>query len=123
MKSGKLSGFIGEWCDDFFGGGKVRDFEDAWATQFGSKNAVAVNSNTSGLIAALGAAGLSPGDEVIVPPYTVSTTVVTSLIYGCIPKFVDIEPDTFCLDPVKVQRAISRKTKAINVSNSAKKQF
>jgi len=112
-RSGKLSCFIGAWCDDFDGGPEIKAFERAWAERFQVRHAITVNSNTSGLIAALGAVGVSPGDEVIVPPLTMSATVVAPLFYGGIPVFVDIEPDTFCLDPNLVRAAITSKTRAI----------
>ena len=114
-RTGKFSGFIGAWCDGFGGGPMVQAFEEAWRKRFGVRHAVSVNSNTSGLIAALGAIGLSPGDEVIVPPMTMSATVMAPLIYGGIPVFVDIEPETFCLDIEKVAKAITSKTRAILV--------
>ena len=71
MKSGCLSGYVGAWCDEFNGGPYVQEFEKQWSKKFNIKHSVAVNSNTSGLIAALGAIGLSPGDEVIVPAFRV----------------------------------------------------
>jgi dTDP-4-amino-4,6-dideoxygalactose transaminase len=114
-RSGKLSAFIGAWGDDFDGGPEIKGFENAWAARFGCRHALTVNSNTSGLIAALGAVGVSPGDEVIVPPYSMSATVVAPLFYGGIPVFVDLEPDTFCLDPAKVRAAITPRTRAIIV--------
>ena len=117
MSSGRLSGFVGAWCDEFYGGPMVREFEDKWKDIFKCKHAVSVNSNTSGLIAALGAIGLSPGDEVIVPPMTMSATVMAPLIYGGIPVFVDIEKDYFCLDLAKVEESITEKTKAIIAVN------
>jgi perosamine synthetase len=112
-RSGKLSCFIGAWCDDFDGGPEIRAFEKAWAERFRARHAISVNSNTSGLVAALGAIRLSPGDEVIVPPMTMSATVMAPLIYGGIPVFVDMEPDFFCLDPAKVRAAITPRTRAI----------
>lgn len=117
MKTGKLSGFIGAWCDEFDGGPEVRKFESEWRTMFGVRHAVSVNSNTSGLFAAIGAVGVGPGDEVIVPPYTMSATAMAPLVYGGIPVFVDVEPDTFCLDVAKVEGAITSRTKAILVVN------
>ena len=112
-RSGRLSSFIGAWCEDFDGGPEIRGFEKEWAERFLCKHAISVNSNTSGLIAALGAVGVSPGDEVIVPPYSMSATVMAPLFYGGIPIFVDIEPNTFCIDPVLVRAAITPKTRAI----------
>ena len=55
MNSGKLSGFVGAWCDEFYGGKMVRELEERWKDTFKCKFAISLNSNTSGLIAALGA--------------------------------------------------------------------
>lgn len=116
-QSGKLSCFIGAWCDDFDGGPEIKAFEHEWSSAFKVNHAISVNSNTSGLIAAMGAVGVSPGDEVIVPPFTMSATAIAPLFYGGIPVFVDIEPETFCLDPDKVRDAITPKTRAIIAVN------
>jgi len=113
VQSGCLSGFYGSWGDEFWGGPMVRALEAAWCGRFGVKHAISVNSGTSGLFAAMGAIGISPGDEVIVPPYTMSATAMAPLVYGGIPIFVDIEPDTFCLSPQAVRQAITPRTKAI----------
>lgn len=117
IESGCLSGFYGSWGEHFLGGPSVRAFEAAWCEHFGVRHAVSVNSATSGLMAAIGAVGIAPGDEVIVPPYTMSATVVAPLVYGGIPVFVDIEPETFCLDRDAVRRAITPRTKAIIAVN------
>lgn len=117
FERGSLSAFYGSWGDEFLGGVEVKEFEAEWGARFNSKHVVSVNSATSGIIAALAAVGISPGDEVIVPPYTMSATVVAPLFYGGIPVFVDIEPETFCLDPEKVAAAITDKTRAIIVVN------
>lgn len=117
FERGSLSAFYGSWGPEFLGGEEVQSFEKEWGERFGIEHVVSVNSATSGLYAALGAIGLSPGDEVIVPPYTMSATVMGPLIYGGIPVFVDIEPDTFCLDVAKVEAAITEKTRAILVVN------
>jgi len=117
VRSGCLSGFYGSPGPEFLGGPKVRAFEDAWAERYGVKHAVSVNSATSGLIAAMGAIGISPGDEVIVPPWTMSATAVAPLFYGGIPVFADIEDQTFCIDPEQVKANITPKTKAIIAVN------
>ncbi len=117
IRSGVLSGYVGAWCAEFDGGPVVQEFEKQFARTFGAKHAIAVNSNTSGLIAAMGAAGVGPGDEVIVPPVTMSATAMAPLVYGGIPVFVDIEPDTFCLDVAKVKEAITPKTRVILAVN------
>lgn len=114
---GSLSSFYGSWGAQFLGGEFVQAFERAWAARFDVPHAVSVNSATSGLFAAMGAIGVGPGDEVIVPPYTMSATVMAPLIYGGIPVFADIDPETFCLDPRAVRAAITPRTKAILAVN------
>ncbi|MBK9140872.1 MAG: DegT/DnrJ/EryC1/StrS family aminotransferase [Candidatus Melainabacteria bacterium] len=115
LDSGNLSQFVGAWCDDFYGGPYVQQLEKAWQDRFSVAHAISVNSATSGLYAAIGAAGAGPGDEVIVPPYTMSATAMAPLVYGAIPVFADIEPDTFCLDIDAVRKCITPKTRAILV--------
>lgn len=113
IDSGVLSNYLGAHHENFMGGSHVRACEDAWAAHFGAKHALAVNSNTSGLIAALGAAGVGPGDEVIVTPYSMSASASAPLFWGALPVFADVEPDMFCLDPTSVAAAITPRTKAI----------
>lgn len=117
LESGQLSGFFGSWGDRFFGGPKVQEFEHAWAEYFGVRHAVSVNSWTSGLIAAAGAVGLEPGDEVIVTPWTMCATATAILVWNAIPVFADIEDSTFNLDPAAVERVITPRTKAIMVAD------
>lgn len=117
IESGNLSEFLGVWGEYFDGGPRIHEFEQAWSKRFGVKHTVSVNSATSGLFAAMGAVGVSPGDEVIVPPYTMSATVMAPLVYGGIPVFADIEPDTFCLNATHIEKLISPKTKAILAVN------
>ncbi|NOY76028.1 MAG: DegT/DnrJ/EryC1/StrS family aminotransferase, partial [Kiritimatiellaeota bacterium] len=115
LDSGILSRFLGCWHDDFYGGPQVQELERKWSEYFGVKHAISVNSCTSGLYCAVGAAGISPGDEVIVSPYTMSASATAALIYGGIPVFADIEEDYFCLDPKSIEDQITEKTKAIIV--------
>lgn len=117
FKRGSLSAYYGSWGPEFLGGEEVKAFESEWSDHFETPYVVSVNSATSGLYAAMGAIGLSPGDEVIVPPYTMSATAMAPLIYGGIPVFVDIEAETFCLDVDEVRAAITEKTKAILAVN------
>ncbi len=117
IRSGCLSGFYGSPGPEFLGGPKVRAFEDAWKTRYGVKHAVSVNSATSGLSCAAAAVGISPGDEVICPPWTMSATVITALTYGGIPVFADIDEDTFCIDPKSVASLITAKTRAVVAVN------
>lgn len=113
IESGVLSRFLGAWHEDFYGGPKVREFEQASAAYFGVKHAVTVNSATSGLIAAVGAIGIEPGDEVIVSPWTMCASATAILHWNAIPVFADIEPETFNLDPKSVEANITPYTKAI----------
>jgi perosamine synthetase len=113
IESGVLSKFIGAWHEDFYGGPKVQGFEHQCAAYFGVKHAITVNSWTSGLIAAVGAIGIEPGDEVIVPPWTMCASATAILHWNAIPVFADIEPNTFCLDPASVEANITPYTKAI----------
>jgi perosamine synthetase len=113
IESGVLSQFLGAWHKDFYGGSKVREFEKACEVYFSVKHAVTVNSATSGLIAAIGALGIEPGDEVIVSPWTMCASATAILHWNAIPVFADIEPDTFCLDPKSVEANITPYTKAI----------
>lgn len=113
MDSQVLSDFLGTWSDKFYGGSRVQALERAWEVYFGVRHAISVNSATSGLYAAMGAAGVGPGDEVIVSPFTMSASATPPLVYGAIPVFADIDPETFCLDPVSVRRCITPQTRAI----------
>lgn len=117
IESGVLSQYIGAWTEDFFGGPKVREFERQAADYFGVKHAVTVNSWTSGLVAAVGALDIEPGDEVIVTPWTMSATATAILHWNAIPVFVDIDPLTYNLDPASIERNISPQTKAIMVAD------
>ena len=113
IKRGVLSRFLGTWHPDFYGGPQVRAFERDWARSFKVKHAIAVNSATSGLYCAVGAVGTSPGDEIIVSPYTMSASATAPLIYSAIPVFADIEKKYFCLDPESIEKKITKFTKGI----------
>jgi dTDP-4-amino-4,6-dideoxygalactose transaminase len=108
-----LSQFLGAWSPDFYGGPRVQGLERAWADYFGARHSVSVNSATSGLFAAVGAAGVGPGDEVIVSPYTMSASATAALVYGAIPVFADIDPETFCISPASIRERITPRTRAI----------
>jgi perosamine synthetase len=117
IESGVLSQFLGAWHEDFFGGPKVREFESKAAEYFGARHAITVNSWTSGLVAGIGALGISPGDEVIVTPWTMSASATAILHWNAIPVFADIDPQTYNLDPASIERNISPYTKAIMVAD------
>lgn len=115
MTSTVLSQYLGKWHKDFFGGPRVQKLEEEWATHFGIKHAVTVNSATSGLYAALGASGVGPGDEVIVSPYTMTASASCVLVYNAIPVFADIDENIFTISPESIKRVLSERTKAIVV--------
>lgn len=113
IESGVLSQFLGAWHEDFYGGPKVREFERNCQDFFRVKHAVTVNSATSGLIAAVGAIGIEPGDEIIVSPWTMCASATAILHWNAIPVFADIDPQTFCLDPKSVEANITPNTRAM----------
>lgn len=115
LDSGVLSKYQGCWNPDFYGGPEVQAFEREWEKHFNVKHAILVNSASSGLIAAVGALGIEPGDEVIVSPYSMVISASAPLFYGAVPVFVDLEPEYFCLDPKLIEAAITPRTKAIIV--------
>lgn len=115
MDSTVLSQFLGSWSPDFYGGPRVQQLEQEWAGQFGVRHAVSVNSATSGLNAAVGAAGVGPGDEVICSPYTMSASATCALVYGAVPVFADIDPDIFCITAESIRRVLTPRTKAVVV--------
>ncbi|WBW99450.1 UDP-4-amino-4,6-dideoxy-N-acetyl-beta-L-altrosamine transaminase [Oceanirhabdus sp. W0125-5] len=94
-------------------GPKTREFEKQFADYVGAKYAIAMNSATAALHLALEAADVGPGDEVITTPMTFCASVNTIVHMGAIPVFVDIDPKTHCIDPKKIEKKITPKTKAI----------
>ena len=113
MRSGVLSRYLGAAHENFMGGPEVRNFEQTFAEFVGARHCVAVNSATSGLICAVAALGLGPGDEVIIPAITMAATATAVVISNAVPVFVDIEPDYYCIDPEAIKAAITERTKAI----------
>jgi dTDP-4-amino-4,6-dideoxygalactose transaminase len=102
----------GKWgnpdCGDI-----VKSFEDDFAAFCGVKYALTCVNGSVALRIALIATGVKPGDEVIIPPYTFIATSTIVLEANCVPVFVDIDPDTYNLDPEKIEAAITSRTKAI----------
>jgi len=88
-------------------------FEREFAAWCGVEHAVAVNSGTAALHLLMLAHGIGPGDEVITSPFTFVASANAALFVGARPVFVDIEPVTYCLDPARVEAAITDKTRAI----------
>lgn len=94
-------------------GRKGQEFETAVAEYVGARHAVAVNSCTTALHLALLGAGVGPGDEVICPSFTFIATANAILYAGATPVFVDIDPETFNIDPELIPQAITSRTRAI----------
>ena len=94
-------------------GERVAQFEQEFATYCDVPHAVAVNNGTAALHAALLAAGIGPGDEVIVPDFTFFATASSVLMCGAMPVFSDVDEQTFNIDPRKIEAHITSKTRAI----------
>jgi perosamine synthetase len=115
LDSGILSRYVGSGGPDFYGGPEVQAFEAEWAALAKAKHAIAVNSCTSGLYAAVGAVGAGPGDEVIVSPYTMMASATAALIFNAVPIFADIDAETYTLSAETIAPKITKRTKAILV--------
>ena len=106
LRSGKLTEKSGS-------GPNVVQFERVFSKYVGTKYAVALNSGTAALHAALLAAGVGKDDEVIVPSFTFVATAEMVALTGARPVFADINPQTYCIDPEEVEAAITSRTKAV----------
>ena len=94
-------------------GPEVAAFEEEFSAIVGGRRCIAVNSGTSALHLGMLAAGIGPGDEVIVPSFTFAASGNSVALTGAQPVFVDIEPGSFCIDPSAVEAAITDTTAAI----------
>ena len=107
----------GKWCrlahDENPQESLVTQFEDAFARYVGAKFAIAVTNGTQALECALKAAGVRPGDEVIVPALTFVATATAVVLVGATPVIVDVDPETYNMDPEAFRQAITRRTKAV----------
>ena len=103
------------WLTEFK---RTAEFEKRIANYTNSKHCIVVNNGTISLTLMAIAAGISAGDEVIVPNYTMIATPNSIKMIGATPVFVDVEPETLCLDYEKTKNAITPKTKAILFVNA-----
>ena len=94
-------------------GEAVAAFERAFASYTGVPHAIAVSNGTTALHTTLLAAGIGPGDEVIVPSFTFIATATSVSMCGARPVFADVDDRFFCLDPASAERLITPRTKAI----------
>ena len=95
------------------GGKFVRSFEDEFAKRHNVDYAISVNSATSGITAAIIASGLKPGDEIITTPISFTATATAIHLSGAKVKFVDINPQTLCMDYNSLKKKITKNTKAV----------
>jgi 3-amino-5-hydroxybenzoate synthase len=94
-------------------GDEIPKFCESFANLIHVKHALTVFNGTVALVVALESLGVGPGDEVIIPDYTFMATAVAPLKVGAKPVLVDVDPKTFCIDPDKIEKAITERTKAI----------
>ncbi len=103
----------------YFSGNKVHQFCDKFAAMYGTKYCVAVSSGTAAIHTALGAIGITEGDEVITSPITDMGSVIGILFQNAIPVFADVNPNTYNMDPKSIEANITESTKAILVVHLA----
>ena len=94
-------------------GENVQAFEKEFAKYIGTEHAIGVANGTDGLVIALKALGIGEGDEVITTPFTYFATAESIAFVGAIPVFVDVDPESFNMDPKKIEEKITERTKAI----------
>jgi dTDP-4-amino-4,6-dideoxygalactose transaminase len=104
LKTGRLS-----WINN----DAVPALEEAWAKYIGTEFCLAFNSGTAALHAAVAAAGVEPGDEVLVPALTFLASATAVIHHQGLPVFVDVDPRTFTLDPARLEERITDRTKAV----------
>ncbi len=100
----------GEWG---IGSRAVAEFDKKFAEFLGAKYAISCTNGTDAISIGLQALGIRAGDEVILPPYTFMATSTATLAVNAVPIFVDIDPDTYNIDPDKIEEAITDRTRAI----------
>ncbi len=95
------------------GGAKKKEFEEKFAGYQDAQYGVAVTNGTTALVIGLRALNIGVGDEVIMPAYTFMATPAAVLHVGALPVFVDVDPDTYNMEPAKMEAAITDKTRAV----------
>ena len=111
LKSQKALNIDEPW--HFLGGPNIRLFSANFADKFGVDYAIPINSATSGISTAVAALGLNSGDEIIIPGLSYTASGTAPLLFNAVPKFVDVDPNTFCINPSSIIHSISERTKAI----------
>ena len=103
----------------YWSGNKARQFCERFSDMYGMKHCVTTSSGTASIHVALGALGITAGDEVITSPVTDMGSIIGILYQNAIPIFADLDPHTYNLDPKSVEEKITDKTKAIVVVHLA----
>lgn len=93
----------------------LRRFEEMWADRAGVAHAISTSSGTAGLHVVFHYLGIGPGDEVILPSFSFVASANAILFTGATPVFVEVDPETFNMDPAAVEQAITPRTKAIEI--------
>src|SRR3990172_1717893 len=91
----------------------IEEFEAKWAEYCGMKYGIAVSNGTTALQVAIGCIDLKPGDEVIMPSFTIISCALPIIERDCIPVLVDCDPETWCMDVSQIEAKITSRTKAI----------
>ncbi|MFQ5796509.1 MAG: DegT/DnrJ/EryC1/StrS family aminotransferase [Candidatus Bipolaricaulia bacterium] len=94
-------------------GDQISQLEGRFTEMCEVEHALMVSSGSTALEIALRAAGVEAGDEVLVPPYTFMSTIMSVIVVSALPVFVDIDPETYCMDPSKIEERITPQTQAI----------
>jgi len=113
LERAELSTFLASPGEYFNGGKKIKEFEALARDYFGTKHAIALNSATACLHAAVAAVGVQPGEQVLVTPYSFTASATCALMNNTVPVFVDIDENNFAIDPKRIEEKITDKTKAI----------
>jgi perosamine synthetase len=94
-------------------GAYIEKFEQQWASYCGMRHGIAVSNGTAALQIAVGCLQLDPGDEVIMPSFTIISCIQAIIYNGLKPVLVDCDPDTWCMDVTQIETKITRRTRAI----------
>ena len=113
---GREAAYVAECLDTGWissSGRFIEAFEDAWAAYCGRRFGVAVSNGTIALQLAVAALGIGPGDEVIIPTFTIISCALAAIYAGATPVLVDADPETWCMDVAQVEAKITSRTRAI----------
>ncbi|MGW8666365.1 DegT/DnrJ/EryC1/StrS family aminotransferase [Streptomyces niveus] len=111
----RLSAYLDEICESgtYSNGPRTAELEAALREYTGARHAIAVGNGTDALVLLLRAAGVGPGDEVIVPAFSFFASASSVALVGAVPVFVDVDPLTYNLDPAALEAAVTPRTKAV----------